>query len=208
MKLITCTEPTTTSTSYVCLPSTVTASFPSIPVTGIPATPTASPLPPISDTAQSFIDELSAALLYVQLIANGGNGAASICSAINTLALDNITNPAINGTAVQNEICSLGVIQVSDPSLADLVAIENQEGVTYLATALYAVQVAGGYAGGPNLAKLCSEIEAEFIDRLFIGYVPNAGTQVKDYVCAAASATSGPTGTSPPYPVNTTCSCP
>lgn len=84
----------------------------------------------------------------------------------------------------------------------------NQKGVSLLATALFAVQVAGDYAGGPNLVTLCSEIEATWIDNLFVNYIPKVGTKVKDYVWSAASASASPnvtpTAASPPYPANTT----
>lgn len=51
--------------------------------------------------------------------------------------------------------------------------------------------MAGGYAGGPNLAALCNEIEADIINRIFIAYTrTEAGDQVKDLVCNAAAASA------------------
>ena len=111
---------------------------------------------------------------------------------------------------MQREVCALAAIEFASPSLSGPVISENQAGVSYLATALFAVQVAGNYAGGPNLAKLCSEIEATLIDNLFINYTPFVGTAVKDYVCSVASASASATSTAavsttpPPYPRNTT----
>ena len=150
-------------------------------------------------------------MLYVELFSNAGNQ-EKLCSVINPAALDEISGVAINGSAVQSEVCALAAIEFATPSLFATVVSENQRAVSYLATALFAVQVAGGYAGGPNLATLCSEIEAGLIDNIFIGYTPNVGTAVKDYVCSVAAAsgsvpsTSKATAcaTSPPYPQNTT----
>lgn len=173
------------------------------------ATPTASPTPPISSTAQELIDELSTAILYAELFSNGGS-AEDLCRLINPASLDEIGGIAINGSAVQEEVCALASIEASNPSLGATVVSANQLAVQYLATALFAVQVAGNYAGGPNLATLCSEIETTLINNIFIGYVPNGGTAVKNFVCSAASASatstaSCPTATTPPpYPLNVT----
>ena len=137
---------------------------------------------------------------------------AKLCSIINPASLDEISGIAVNGSAVQQEVCGLATIDFTTPSLSALVISENQALVSYLATALFAVQVAGNYAGGPNLATLCSEIEAKLIDNNFINYTPNVGTDVKDYVCSAASASASASAistaiastTPPPYPQNTT----
>ena len=52
-------------------------------------------------------------------------------------------------------------------------------------------RVAGGYAGGTNLQTLCNEINEAIINPIFIGFTnTNVGTEVKDFVCAAASAAS------------------
>ena len=207
------TEAATTSASFVCLPETsasVSSSTSSITLAST-AGPTASPLPPVSPTVQEFIDELSTAILYAELISNAGDE-AKLCSVINPASLDEISGVAINGTAVQREVCALAAIDFTSPSLSAAVVSGNQAAVSYLATALFAVQVAGGYAGGPDLAALCSEIEATLIDGIFINYTPNIGTAVKNYVCSAAAASAStsarPTAsasTTPfPYPQNTT----
>jgi len=141
----------------------------------------------VSPTVQPFIDELSTAFLYASLIGNGGDEAKS-CSVINPSSLFEIKNPTINGTAVQNEVCAFASIQAATPNLANVVIAENQRAVSYLATALFAVQVAGGYAGGTNLATLCDEIEATIIDNIFINNIDGVGTAVKNFVCSAASA--------------------
>ncbi|CAD6580789.1 MAG: hypothetical protein ASARMPREDX12_000266 [Alectoria sarmentosa] len=206
----TTTEPVTTSATFVCLPtiSASTSSSTSSSSVSI-AGPTASPLPPVTPKIQEFIDELSTAILYTELLANAGNE-AKLCSVINPASLGEISGIAINGSAVQQEVCALAAIDFTTPSLSALVISENQAVVSYLATALFAVQVAGNYAGGPNLATLCSEIEATLIDNIFINYTPNVGTAVKDYVCSAASASASATSTAiasttpPPYPQNTT----
>ena len=176
----------------MCLPqtsATTTTSSTSLVSAPPGPTPTASPLPPVSSKIQTFIDELSTALLYAELISNGGNS-EKLCSVINPSSLDQINGIAINGSAVQAEVCALGAIDFDSPSFATTVTSLNQKGVSYLATALFAIQVAGNYAGGCNLATLCSEIEATLIDNLFINYIPNVGTEVKNYVCSAASASS------------------
>ncbi|KAF6235987.1 hypothetical protein HO173_005615 [Letharia columbiana] len=142
----------------------------------------------------------------------GNRQRRKLCSVINPASLDEISGIAINGSAVQREVCALAAIDFASPSLSAPVISGNQAGVSYLATALFAVQVAGNYAGGPNLAALCSEIEATLIDNISIDYIPFVGTAVKDYVCsvaavsASASATSTATAstTPPPYPQNTT----
>ncbi|MCJ1451459.1 mucin 5B, oligomeric mucus gel-forming [Mycoblastus sanguinarius] len=203
----TTTEAVTTSASFVCssapVTTTTTSSTTLVSVASTPG-PTASPLPPVSSTIQTFIDELSTAILYAELFSNGGD-AAKLCSVINPSSLDEIKGPAINGSAVQQEVCALAAINFESPSLSGIVVSGNQVGVSYLLTALYAIQVAGNFAGGTNLATLCSEIEATLIDNLFIGYVPSVGTAVKDYVCSAASSSvSAPSATSAPYPANST----
>lgn len=143
-------------------------------------------------------------------MASGGNQ-EKLCSVINPAGLDEISGIAINGSAVQEEVCALGAIDFTSPSLGPVVVKLNQLAVQYLATALFAVQVAGDYAGGTNLARLCSEIDATIINGIFVGYVPNGGTAVKDYVCSVAAASASATSkaaacttTPPPYPQNVT----
>ena len=129
---------------------------------------------------------------------------------INPASLDQISGVAINGTAVQQEVCALAAIEATSPNLGPIVISANKLAISFLETALFAVQVAGNYAGGPNLARLCSEIEADLIDAVFINYIPKVGTAVKDYVCSVASTSSSaittatPSATPPPYPQNTT----
>ena len=119
---------------------------------------------------------------------------------INPSSLDEIAGVAINGSAVQQEVCAAAALNLYSATLGSTIISENQAGVSYLFTALYAVQIAGNFAGGTNLATLCSEIEDTLIDNLFIGFIPNVGTAVKNYVCNAAIASS----TSAPYPANST----
>lgn len=126
--------------------------------------------------------------LYVALIANGGFADVS-CSAINPPALSN--NTGINGTAVQNEVCFAASIQAINPPLYPLVVQGNQIGLQKFAgISLYAVQVAAGYGGvtatKSDLEKLYEEIDEESLNALFIGYIPEEGTRVKNYVRNAA----------------------
>ncbi|KAL8830279.1 MAG: hypothetical protein Q9170_005808 [Blastenia crenularia] len=175
----TVTSPLTTSSEFACLPSTsssgpsFTETFPTLPP------PTAVPPPPIDPTAQILIDEIRTAILYASLIANGGNE-ANICSAINPSSLSN--NTGLNGTIVQSETCAAASLQQYLPGIAPAVILENQAGLSYLSTALFAVQVISGFAGGTNRTTLCNEIDEDFINRLLIGYVEGTGSTIKHTV--------------------------
>ena len=160
-------------------------------------TPTASPLPPISANAQTLIDELRTTIIYASLIGSGGFP-EGLCGDLDPAGFDNFT--AYNGTVIRDEVCNTAFIQKFIPGVYSSVKLENQVAVSYLFTALFAVQVAGGFAGGTNLATLCSEIESDLIDNIFIGYVEGGGTAVKNYVCAAANKTTSLTA---PYPTST-----
>ena len=83
------------------------------PPTPLP-TPTARPLPPIAPLPRTFLFELSTALFYVFLIANGGD-AQGLCDAINPPALDAIG--AVDGTAIKREICAAASIEASNSTL-------------------------------------------------------------------------------------------
>ncbi|KAL9038335.1 MAG: hypothetical protein Q9214_005319 [Letrouitia sp. 1 TL-2023] len=183
---ITNTEPLTIF-EFSCLPT----AFPSATISSTPSTaitPTASPVPPIDAEGQELIDELRTLNLYVALIANGGFEDV-LCSAINPPALSN--NTGINGTAVQNEVCFTASIQAINPPLYPLVVQGNQIGLQKFAEiSLYAVQVAAGYGGvtatKSDLEKLYEEIDEESLNALFIGYILEEGTRVKNYVRNAA----------------------
>ncbi|KAL6719322.1 hypothetical protein ACLMJK_003561 [Lecanora helva] len=165
----------------------------------VPATPTATTTisattsesyicsPSAPNTALASSAPLSTAILYATLFGNDGDQ-AKLCALLNPSFLSEIKNPNINGTAVQQEVCALASIQLINSGLSNTVEAENRVAVTYLAQALFAVQVASGYAGGTNLDKLCAEIETTLIGNIFIGYVPNGGEAVKNYVCGAAAA--------------------
>lgn len=86
------------------------------------------------------MDELRTAILYAELIGNDGN-LGKLCSTLNPAALFNETG--INGTAVQYEVCSAAAIAKYLPGVAQTVVLENQSGVSFLQTALFAVQVVG-----------------------------------------------------------------
>ncbi|KAL9595305.1 MAG: hypothetical protein Q9219_006527 [cf. Caloplaca sp. 3 TL-2023] len=179
----TVTSPLTTSSEFACAPSTSppspTSSI-SLPPT---ATPTAVPPPSIDPVAQTFIDELRTAILYVSLIANHGNQ-PKLCSAIDPMSLSNGTG--LNGTAVQREVCASAAIQQFLPSFSEVLTAGNQIGLGYLTTALFAVQVVSGFGGGNNRTTLCNEIDETLINNLFIGYINGTGTAVKRYVCNGA----------------------
>ena len=113
-----------------------------------------------------------------------------LCSAINPPALSN--NTGINGTAVQNEVCFTAAIQTINPPLFPIVVEGNQIGLQkYAEIALYAVQVAAGYGGVKSptrkeLRVLCDELDEDRLNALFIGYIINEGTRVKNFVCNAS----------------------
>ena len=160
--------------------------LPTVPVT--PSTPTASPLPPVSPFVGDLLTKLATAVLYASLFANGGDYQA-LCDVIVPENLSGTGPPGINGTGVKDEVCTGATLVAQNAGFGPFLTKGNQQGVTYLATALFAVQVAGGFAGGPDLAKLCSEIEEELINTLFIGFTDtDVGSQVKDYVCGAAAS--------------------
>ncbi|KAI4234147.1 MAG: hypothetical protein LQ349_003974 [Xanthoria aureola] len=177
------TSPVTTSTQYSCLSSTITPSSsisePTFPI----SPPTAVPPPPIDAKAQILVDDLSTIILYAELIGNDGN-LAKLCSALNPAALFNETG--INGTAVQNEVCSAAAIAKYLPGLAQTVVLENQSGVSFLQAALFAVQVLGRFGGCTDRATLCKEIDETLINNLAIGFVEKTGTAVKQYVCGSS----------------------
>ena len=165
----------------------------------------------MSPTVQAFIDDLETAILYAELISNGPD-AAPLCSDINPSSLDGINGIAINGTIVKKQVCGLAEIESTNSTLAAIVVGANQLIVQFLAQALFAVQVAGGYAGGTDLAKLCSEIETSLINNVFMGFISDEGTAIKNFVCSAASSsasatpacTATPSTTPAPYHNTTT----
>lgn len=171
--------------------------------------PTASPLPPVSPTVEAFIGDLNTAILYASLIGNDKD-LAGLCSRINPPALSNITG--IDGTAVQREVCAAVTVLAQNPELRDYLVLENQMGVSSLRTALFAVQVIGNYAGGSDLDALCSEIDEDLINRLFINFInDDFGTTIKNYVCNAAkskSAIPSPTSRSIFSTTSETCTSP
>lgn len=193
LQIPTVTLPSTTSTSYVCLLSTGPSTSTTLTSLSVyPPTATASPIPQVKPNVQALIDELATALLYVELIGNAGN-LPKLCSTINPSGLDAISGIGINGTTVQEEVCASALIQIQDSSFISPLIAANRRDVTLLFTVLFAVQVAGGYAGGTDLKKLCSEIDERVLDTLFIngaaGSGPGTGTAAKNFVCDAASST-------------------
>lgn len=161
--------------------------LPKIPV--LPA-PTASPLPPVSPFVEDLINKLVTASLYATLFANGGDYQA-VCDAIVPENISGVGSSGINGTAVKAEICTGASLVAQNPDLGPFLRDSNRRGAGYLAIALFAVRVVGNFAGGPDLAKLCSEIEAELINVLFIGFTgTDVGSEVKDYICGAAASSS------------------
>ncbi len=164
--------------------------------------PSALPAPPVDPAAQILVDELRTAILYAELIGNDGN-LAKLCSTINSAVLFNETG--INGTAVQNEVCSAAAIAKYLPGIAQAVILENQTGVSFLQAALFAVQVVSrmlksipfekrtllirpnpGFDGCSDRKTLCNEVDEVLINNLFIGYVNGTGSAMKRYVCRSS----------------------
>lgn len=157
-----------------------------------PPTPTASALPPIDPIAQTFLKELGTASIYAFLI-GAGDGTArtaeAICEAIKPDQIDKIGPGSFDGAAIQREACAAATLESDTPNVTGPLIASNRAGVGYLATAVLGVELAAGVGGAPDLKKICSEIEAELIDRLFINYTnTTVGTQVRDYICNAANA--------------------
>ena len=78
-----------------------------------------------SHQSLQFIDQLSTALLYTELLANSGNS-ENLCSVINPSSLDEISGVAINGSAVQSDVCTLGTIDFTTPGLGASIVSLNQ----------------------------------------------------------------------------------
>ncbi|KAI4170269.1 MAG: hypothetical protein LQ346_008882 [Caloplaca aetnensis] len=186
----TVTLPLTTSSIFACLASpvaspTTTLSTPQFSITA----PTSTPLSPAKADAQALIDDFGTAFLYAALIGNGGN-LPKLCSALDPAGLRQLTGFSLNGSLIQTEVCAAASLQSFAPELASVVVEINQQAFAYLATALYAVQVAGNYAGGPDLTALCDAVQPAVIEGLFVQGSTNAATQAKDYVCSAAAAST------------------
>ena len=131
-----------TASEFTCSPPGTAGPSPTISFnTPVPAPPSAVPPPPIDPAAQGLVDELRTAITYVSLYAADGD-AAKLCSGLDAAALS--TNTGINGTAVQTELCAVASLQKYLPDFARAVAAENQGGLSYLYTALFAVQVVSG----------------------------------------------------------------
>ena len=79
-------------------------------------------------------------ILYAELISNDGFD-EKLCSVIdpsNLGAIQGVT--AVNGTAVQQEVCASAQIDAVDPCAGTIVKKANQIAVQYLFQALFAVQ--------------------------------------------------------------------
>lgn len=108
----------------------------------------------------------------------------------------------LNGALAKQKICEAAQ---NPPPPATASAIDQ---VLALATALYAVEVAGHYAGGTNLTNLCKVVDTKAISLLGFD-----GPAVKNYVCTAALGETkdpacpvGPSATAPASPLNGTTS--
>lgn len=173
---------------------------PRFTLTTIPAiaSPTASPIPPVDSRTADYLGKLSTASFYAFLLANGGNYQA-LCDAIVPENLSNIGTGGINGTAIKKEICAGASIVAGFPELEDFLIKGNQVAITSLGAAILAVEIIGGFGGAPDLGQLCTEIEAQYINGVFVNYTnTDFGTEIKDYVCsAAAAAPASPSSCSP-----------
>lgn len=177
-------------TPNVCATNTDTATSNSTLSTGLFSVPTPSPLPALKEPAKTLSEALSTAITYAILVSNGN--ANALCKAINATSLSKV--PFINGTAVKTGICNAAKIGQQSREAESAIIRLNQEWAKYLVTAFYAVDVAGGFAGGTDLKNLCNSIEVDVINTIFIGFKGDrkVGKEVKDYVCNAAAAEPPP----------------
>ena len=155
-------------------------------------------LPPFTGEAQQLVMELATAIYIVEVINNDG-GLQKVCETLNVTAL---FFEGLNGSLAKEKICAAAA-QPPPPANES-----SFNGIIALATALYAVEVAGHYAGGTNLTALCSVVDAQTISLLGFD-----GPLIKDYVCSAAlnqttgpSCSAGPLPTTPGSPLNGTTS--
>lgn len=175
-------------------------SLPLFTLTTIPAiaSPTASPIPPVDSRTADYLGKLTTASFYAFLLANGGDYQA-LCDAIVPENLSNIGLGGVNGTAIKKEICAGASIVAGFPEFEDVLIKGNQIALASLGVAVLAVEIIGGFGGAPDLGQLCTEIEAQYINGVFVNYTDtDFGTEIKDYVCsAAAAATASPSSRAP-----------
>lgn len=140
-------------------------------------------LPPFDPAPASIVRQLATAIYITQVIRNGGN----LWKACQNVNVRNLGLTGINGELAKERICAAARIP---PAPADTSTLNE---IIALATGLYAVEVAGKYAGGTNLTNLCNVIDVVTINALNYD-----GQRVKDFVCAAASnAPAAPACTTP-----------
>ena len=152
--------------------------------------------PPFGGEAQRLVIEFATAI-YVEEVINNGGALQEVCDTLNVTVL---YLEGLDGALAKQRICAAA----ANPPPPANASVFN--GIIALATALYATEVAGNYAGGTNLTNLCNVIDVQTISRLGFN-----GASVKDFVCkAAAEATTAPTcsvdssATAPASPVNPT----
>lgn len=151
--------------------------------------------PPFGGDAQQLVIQLATAIYIVEVINNGGP-LQEVCDTLNVTVL---YFEGLNGALAKQKICAAAA---NPPPPANASAIN---GIITLATALYAVEVAGNYAGGTNLTNLCNLIDYQAIDLLGFD-----GPSVEDFVCSAAATEittpSCASPTAPVSPINTSAS--
>ena len=136
---------------------------------------------------------MTTAFIYVTLLSDNPELLREICGSLNPARLDKIAQPpgypGINGTAIRNEVCYVASLNAYYPKIAELVTEGQPADVPLIARALFAVQVASGFAGGTDLNKLCVDLNPTLLNGLFQGFTaPDAktGNQIQDYVCGVA----------------------
>ncbi|KAI9875581.1 MAG: hypothetical protein M1830_008320 [Pleopsidium flavum] len=138
-------------------------------------------LPPFGGQAQQQVMVLATAIYIVEVINNRGN-LTQVCNDLNATAL---YLEGLDGNLAKQKICAAALSPLpptNSSAITEIIA---------LATALYAVEVAGNYAGGTNLTNLCNVVDVNTISLLGFD-----GISVKNFVCAAAAGTSlAPTST-------------
>jgi hypothetical protein len=142
---------------------------------------------PFTGRAQEIVVQMASAIFVWELF-NSGINITTVCE-----QLDVVKNfqMGLDGTAIKELICNLA----ANPTAPPYTPFEQVVGP---AAVLYAVQVAGGYAGGSNLKFMCNNVYFQIVTDLGFD-----GQAAKDFVCAEAVGVSpSPTGSATATPTS------
>jgi hypothetical protein len=113
--------------------------------------------------------------IYTYLLYHSGINLTTICEQLNVTAHFEM---GLNGTAVKKSICQFA----KNPPSSQYTPLEQVIGI---AAPLFAVQVAGNYAGSSSLTYLCNEINYQVVSDLGFD-----GRGAQQFVCSEASRAS------------------